>query len=242
MWKTLVNLIFPKYCVACHRVGNYICDACFSYIRFDPTPICPVCNKHSIEGATHPKCQTSYSIDGLVSAVVYAGVIKRLVYQYKYAPYVSDLKDDIGKLMCESLEQNEIFHMVLNDNPLLVPVPLHQRRLSARGYNHALLLCSYVAQYFELKTVDDLIVRNRATKPQFKLSKKQRYSNVKNAFSVTEKQHIAIAGKTIVLVDDVATTCSTLSEVAKVLKRQGAKEVWGVVFAREDTFGGDGGQ
>lgn len=241
MWKTLMSLIFPRYCVSCRRVGNYICDTCFSYIRFDPTPICPKCNKHSIEGATHPRCRTSYSIDGLVSAVVYAGVIKRLVYRYKYAPYVSDLRNDMGQLMCESLEQNEIFHTILKDNPLFIPVPLHRRRLSKRGYNHASLLCSYVAQYFKQENKEDLVIRTRNTKPQFKLSKNERYSNVKNAFLIPESQRKIIAGRIVVIVDDVATTCSTLGEIAKILKRSGAKEVWGVVFAREERFGGDGG-
>ncbi len=234
MWKTLVNLIFPKYCVQCKRIGNYICDNCFSYIRFDPTPICPKCNKQSIEGATHPRCRTLYSIDGLVSAVVYTGVIKRLVHQYKYNPYVSDLRDDIGRLMCESLEQNEIFFNFLKDKPVLIPVPLHPMRLSRRGYNHSWLLCSYVAQYFKQEVNNDVLVRTRNTKPQFKLSKNDRYSNVKDAFKIQESQKKTVKGRTILIIDDIATTCSTLGEIAKVLKRNGAKSVWGVVFAREE--------
>lgn len=233
MWKTLVNIFFPKYCVQCKKIGNYICDKCFSYIRFDPTPICAVCNKPSIEGATHPKCKKPYSIDGVISAVVYAGVIKRLIHQFKYEPYAFDLRDQIGHLMCESLEQNETYFNLLNNNVIITSVPLHRRRLNRRGYNHAQLLCSYVAQYFEVKRIDDLLFRIRDTKSQIKLSKKVRYSNVKNAFVTNKKYKTDIKGKLVIVVDDVATTCSTLGETAKVLKLAGAKKVWGLVFARE---------
>jgi ComF family protein len=136
--------------------------------------------------------------------------------------------------MCESLGQNETFYAVLKKSPLFLPVPLHRGRLQKRGYNHASLLCSYVAQYFMCTMNEKIIIRIRDTKPQFKLSKSQRSSNVQNAFIVNEKNKDKVAGKTIVVVDDVATTCSTLREISKILKRNGAKEVWGVVFAREE--------
>jgi ComF family protein len=147
---------------------------------------------------------------------------------------VSDLRDEIGQLMCESLEQHELFHLLLNKAPVFTPVPLHRRRLKKRGYNHASLLCSYVAQYFEQEMIDEVIIRTRNTKPQFKLSKSERSTNVQDAFKIDEKMRGKIVGKTVVVMDDVATTCSTLREIAKVLKRNGAKEVWGVVFAREE--------
>lgn len=233
MWKTLINIFFPKYCVNCKKIGNYICDKCFSYIKFDPTPICPICNRPSIEGATHPKCKKPYSIDGVISAVVYAGVIKRLIHQFKYNPYTFDLRDQIGNLMCESLEHNEMFFNLISKDVLIAPVPLHRRRLKKRGYNQAQLLCSYVAQYFHINNNNSLITRIRNTKPQIKLSRKDRYSNMKNAFVINDNHEECVSGKIVIVVDDVATTCSTLSETAKVLKRAGAKSVWGLVFARE---------
>ena len=234
MWKTLSSFFFPKYCVNCRKLGDYICAQCFSYIRFHPTPICAVCNKRSIEGATHVRCRGKNTIDGLVSAVVYAGVIKRLVYQYKYKPYVSGLTDTIGQLMRESLAENEIFYSLLKRNPVLTPVPLSRQRIQKRGYNQAWLLCSYVAQYFNRETHSDILIRNRDTKPQFQLSKSARFHNVSRAFSVTQTKNDLITGRTVVVVDDLATTCSTLCETARILKRNGAQEIWGLVFARED--------
>ncbi len=234
MWKIVADILFPKYCVQCKKIGNYICDNCFSYIRFTTATICPVCQKPSIEGATHPKCRTSHNIDGLVSAVVYTGVIRRLIYQFKYSPYVSSLTEVVGSLMCESLEQNETFFNLLQRNCIFTPVSLHSARLKKRGYNHAELLCSYVAQYFNQKYHESHVIRIKNTKPQFRLSRRDRFSNVKNAFAINEKYKHGVKGKTVVVVDDLATTCSTLAEIAKILKRNGATEVWGVVFAREE--------
>ncbi|HRN96050.1 MAG TPA: phosphoribosyltransferase family protein, partial [Candidatus Levybacteria bacterium] len=175
------------------------------------------------------------SIDGLVSAVVSSRVIKRLIHQYKHAPYVSDLRDEIGQLMCESLEHNELFYAILKKSPIFISVPLYRGRLQKRGYNHASLLCSYVAQYFKQKMMHNVIIQIRDTKPQYMLAKSEHSTNVYNAFELNESMKKEITGKTVVVVDDVVNTCSTLREISKVLKCHGAKEVWGVVFARKET-------
>lgn len=138
--------------------------------------------------------------------------------------------------MCESLNQNELFFQILNQKPAFTPVPLYSAKLKTRGYNHAALLCSYVAQYFKQEYVSDLTNRVKNTKPQYRLNRSARFENLQNAFALNPRHKTYIRGKTIVVVDDVATTCSTLSEIAKVLKRSGAKKVYGVVFAREEGY------
>jgi competence protein ComFC len=137
-------------------------------------------------------------------------------------------------LCVESFEQNELFQSLQKKDLLYLPVPLSRQKYKKRGYNHASLLCSYVAQYFNKDYKSDLILRVKDTQPQYKLSKTQRSLNVKNAFKINDKHKEKIKGQVIVIVDDVATTCSTLREISKILKRNGAKEVWGVVFARDD--------
>jgi ComF family protein len=147
---------------------------------------------------------------------------------------VSDLAFEIGLLSVESYNQSEIFQHLQQRNPLYIPVPLSRERFKKRGYNHASLLCSYVAQYYQKEYTEKIISRILNTKPQYRLSRSQRSLNVKKAFVINENAGRQVKGKTIIVVDDVATTCSTLREIARVLKRNGAKEVWGVVFARED--------
>ena len=233
MWKTMLNIIFPPHCVQCKKIGNYICDSCFSTISFTSILICPICNKGSLKGATHLKCKKVYSIDGLISAVNYTRVIRRLISQYKENPYVSDLKEQIGRLMCESFEHNEMFFQLLQKNPIIIPVPLYRSTLHKRGYNHSSLLCSYVAQYFSVNMNDNLLIQAKDVKYVAKNKKYDHSSQYKDMYKIKEDLKNEIKGKTILVVDDIAVTCSTLRQIASILKMNGAKEVWGVVFSKK---------
>lgn len=234
MLDFLLAVLYPKRCVSCNKDKcGYLCGDCFSRVSFHESTVCPVCLKGSIDGRTHPKCFTRAEIAGLMSGVDYGRVVQKMIYKFKYAPYISDLKTIMGKMLCESLEQNELFNQVLRSQPLLLPIPLSKKRLRARGYNQSELLASYVAQYFGLKMNNNLLFRIKETKPQFSLHKDQRFSNMSGAFSISQKYKNQLQNQTILLVDDVATTCSTLRSAAKTLRKAGAGEVYGVTFAKE---------
>jgi ComF family protein len=111
-----------------------------------------------------------------------------------------------------------------------VPIPLSSKRYRERGYNHAEVIASYVAKYFKLVMNSKLLIRVKDTKPQYKLSRKERFENIRGAFDTIREKKIP---RSIVLIDDVATTFSTLQEAAMVLKQSGVKKVLGVTFARE---------
>lgn len=227
-------MIFPKRCVGCNRLGSYICSDCLSFIDFNSYFfVCPLCNKSSIDGATHLFCKTPNSIDGTISAVLYKGIIKRLIHGFKYKPYLSDLRDTIGELFYESLIQNEVFNNLLNKNHIIVSVPLHVKRERERGYNHAALLAEYLGEKFNLEVCNKALLRIKNTAPQFRLKKEERKTNIYKSFVINEKIKNKIREQNIFLVDDIATTCFTLCECAMVLKRNGAKSVWGLTFAKE---------
>ncbi len=234
MWKTVLNIIFPPHCVQCKKIGNYICDSCFSTISFTSISVCPLCKKGSLKGATHLKCKKAYSIDGLISAVTYTRVIRRLIRQYKENPYVSDLKEQIGRLMCESFEHNEIFFQLLQKDSIIIPVPLSRSTLHKRGYNHSSLLCSYVAQYFSIQMNDNLLIQTKNLNNLTKNKKDGYSSQYKDIYNIREDLRNEVKGKTILIVDDIAVTCSTLRQIAYVLKMNGAKEVWGIVFSKKN--------
>ena len=170
---SLLDLIYPEKCINCKKFGRFICDNCFSKIKFNESFICPVCFRPSVDGITHPYCIKPYGLDGVIGAVEYKTVAKRMIYQFKYKPNLYKLDEIIGKLMCESLSQNEGFYKFLEANPVLMPIPLSGKRLRERGYNHAELLTSYVAQYFRLKINKKLLVRVKDTKPQYRLNKEE---------------------------------------------------------------------
>lgn len=192
--------------------------------------ICLACNKGSIDGLTHPVCRGKYVIDGAFAGVAYKGIVKKLIYNFKYKPYLADLQKSLVELFYESIIQQELFQKALKSSPVLVPIPLSAKRLRSRGYNHAELLAKGLSEKLGLKQID-ILQRTRETKSQFGLTLKQRKENIKDAFILNTKY--TIQNTNIFLVDDILTTGSTLLEAARILKKNGAKKVWGLALARD---------
>jgi competence protein ComFC len=220
-----------------------------------PMQVCPYCEKiNTPAGKICLRCKDNFltkkaaiPIDNLVTAVKYkeAG-ISHLIHLYKYR-FISDLSDSLGKLMIESIIENNL--------PLpnfIIPIPLHKRRLRWRGFNQAELLANFISQNLapglEIPVLNDLISRKKYTTPQMKIkSYSQRKKNLQNVFVLSSVKFLKakgrlngtnnaekIRGKTILLVDDVATTGSTIFECGRVLKTNGAHKIYASVIARQE--------
>jgi len=230
-----LNLLFPKYCINCKRLGYYICADCFSFISFDTEGICAVCSRYSINGLTHPRCKKRYSIDGAFSSILYKGVTKKLIYNFKYKPHLTDLRKILSDLFYEGLIQKEEFYSIYQkslSNLILVPIPLYKSKERARGYNQAEILAEELSKRFNIKALPAL-KRVKKTVSQVGLSKIDRRKNIKDSFEINQNLKSAIKSHYIFLVDDVFTTGSTLMEASRVLKRHGARRVWGLTLARD---------
>lgn len=228
---SLLDFLFPKYCVQCRKFGSYLCPTCFSYVAFAETGFCTVCQRAAIGGLTHPICKKSLTIDGVFSSLVYTGVVKKLVYQFKYKPYLVGLKPLLTDFFYEGLIQKETFYRLITQEGVLVPVPLHASKLRKRGYNQAKLLAEGLAQKLDM-SVRDILERTRNTKTQVGFSQKERAENIKEAFRLKKGYEEKMKGvKSVFLVDDVVTSGATLKEVAKVLKKAGVVTVWGITLA-----------
>jgi ComF family protein len=114
----------------------------------------------------------------------------------------------------------------------IVPVPLHYRRLLKRRYNQAAIIAHAVAKESGVPCVADILIRNRHTQSQSNFGFKERRKNVRDAFAVPANRAARLAGKKIVLIDDVYTTGATTSECAKALLKAGAEEVHILTIAR----------
>ena len=224
----VLDFIFPKRCVICKKGGGYLCEKCFSYLSFDAKSLCLSCDKPSYNGLTHPICRKKYTIDGCFSALSYNRTAKKLIYSFKYKPYLVDLKVFISELFYESVIQKEEFMKLLNSSKwIIVPVPLSSGKLRKRGYNQAEILAKKLAEKFDLEE-KNLLKKTKETKTQIKLGKAERAENIKGSFVLNSK----VFGS-ILLVDDVVTSGATLLEAAKILKKQGAKKVIGLTLARD---------
>lgn len=233
MLDFILSILYPKRCVFCKSGGRFICDNCFSKIAFLEYQLCGICQKGSIDGMTHPKCRTKWSIDGIISSIAYHGAVKRLIYQFKYPPYLSALKEDLGSLLYEGLIQQESFmQFILKENIVLTSVPLHKSRLNQRGYNQSELLAKFISEKLKIPYLN-LIERKSKTAPQYRLKKELRLKNISDAFVINKKYKENIKGLNTVLVDDIVTSGATMRECAKVLKKGGVAKVLGAVLAHE---------
>lgn len=182
-------------------------------------------------GLTHPVCKTRYSIDGVFPSLGYKGVVKKLVYVFKYPPHLTDLQEQLVDLLYEGIIQKEQFVALLNDSAVLIPIPLHASKFRKRGYNQANLLAEGLGKRFNIP-VGDCLKRVKSTKTQVGLSKEDRKLNITEAFAGKDDfSSLAKLYKHAFLIDDVVTSGSTLREAAKMLKKAGFANVWGVTLA-----------
>lgn len=186
-----------------------------------------MCERAAIDGVTHPGCQTRYSLDGFISLYRYDGPVKAAIKRLKYKPYLSSLTDILVDSILYSIDGNkQQFNKFI-----VVSVPLHPQRERERGFNQASLLGKVIAQKLDLQFKDNVLKRTRYTKPQVELKGKDRRENVIGAFAVTTNYEPRTTNS-VLLIDDVWTTGSTMRACANVLKRAGAKKVWAMTIAR----------
>lgn len=222
----LIDLVFPKTCLECHKEGAYICKDCLSKVKLGK-PVCPVCEKASIDGLTHTKCAKKFGLDGLTSIWEYEGIIRKaiLALKYKYAL-------EVGRELCGKFA--EYLHnssLIIPNSNVLVPIPIFWHRQNVRGFNQSIEVGKEIASVFGWKFEPNLLVRTKSTKPQTELSGDERRVNLKGAFSLNPDCVLGTV-HSVLIFDDVFTTGSTLMEAAKVLKKGGVEKVWGLTIAR----------
>lgn len=228
----LLDFLFPRRCIGCGKIGNYFCRKCISEIKIITQFICPVCGSPAIDGATHPRCKTRYSLDGLTSFFRYNGVIRKAVKAIKYR-FVSDLAKEFVDLIPYSILDSLSKPYTLIPKPyILVPIPLHPSRLHFRGFNQAEVLGRLLAKRLDILFKTNILKRVKKTTPQVEMKdRKKRLKNMEGVFVVNNLTMKQWSNVTIFLFDDVFTTGATLRSAANVLKRRGVKRVWGVVMA-----------
>lgn len=223
----LIDLIFPKTCLGCGKYGVYVCAGCIQ--KLSPVKaICPECEKSSIDGMTHSGCARAWNLDGLLSIWPYTGVVRKSIIALKHK-FASELAQELSGYVNSYLENA---HLVFAETSILVPIPLHWYRQSYRGFNQSEEIGKLIAQKLEKDFAADFLLRKAYKKPQTGLKGKQRRENIRGAYELNKYRKSVVKNNLFIIFDDVYTTGSTLKEAAKVLKRAGARSVWGLTLAR----------
>lgn len=232
-WLNIVNgllsILFPTECAGCKRYIKdfkyiYVCPSCYDGLRPMPELICPVCAKpiHSQHADGCRECrERGNEFSYVLSAGVYEGALKEMIHYMKFNNKKSAAKVAAGFI----LERVDL--RIFAGADMIVPAPLSRKSAADRGYNQTY----EVAKFLSEKTGVPMFQKVRKIKetlPQNKLDRKERLKNLKGAFETTDD----VAGKVIIVVDDVFTTGATINEIARTLKAMLAKEVRGLVISR----------
>ncbi|MFN3656097.1 MAG: ComF family protein [Pseudolabrys sp.] len=231
--RLTLDVALPPLCPSCREPlgdGAGLCASCWSKLSLIEPPYCarlgipftydPGPGLLSMEAIANPP-----SYDLARAAVRYDDVARALVHAFKYGDRL-DLAPMMGRWMARAGRE------LLADADALVPVPLHWRRLWARRFNQSAALSGAIGSIATRPVVHGVLSRVRATPQQVGLSKTARADNVQGAFRVPPERKAEIAGRRLVLVDDVLTSGATAEACARALLRAGAAHVDVLVFAR----------
>lgn len=225
----LKDIFFPKFCVGCGFLGNYICLSCQRKLIVSEDT-CLYCRKRSYLGLTHPGCSSKCRIDGLLSVFLYNPMMKKIIKNIKYR-LVTDIFNDLFKMLPPECMQKISALSKLSNELNIQAIPLHSQRLKQRGFNQTEVLRDYFSKHVSCLPVVNVLKRVKNTFPQAQLdSKKQKYLNMKGAFEVINEANVT--WKNFILIDDVVTTGSTVKEACRILKSKKSGKVFVFTIAK----------
>lgn len=231
--STVIGLIYPPTCVSCGAATGQphaLCAACWSGLRLIERPYCerlgtPFALDLGVGRLLSPGAIAEPPAFGRARAVaLYEGTARDLVHRLKYNDRL-DLARTMARMMASAGRE------LLDEAELILPVPLHGSRLWRRRFNQSALLAREIARVYGTSCDLSALARVKATRPQVGLTRHQRAMNLQGAFRVAEAARSRIAGRRLLLIDDVATTGATGNAAARVLLRGGAASVDLLTFA-----------
>lgn len=201
--ESLLDLIYRKKCYFCgsSRDSLIMCQNCYDKLEFSNNAA------NRIVLGCDVFCAGVYTkeLQKLIRGLKYHGKKELAYYQAKF--------------MYDYIQENEVLK---NKKFVLIPVPLHKKRISKRKYNHMELVCEEFAKLGNYKYDFDLIKRIKNTKPQYKLTRQERLENLKDAFEINKSK---VSDVNLLIMDDICTTGATFEEMIKVLKQAGFKNI-----------------
>lgn len=229
--RHIVDFALPPRCPGCGTITDNqhsFCLPCWQALSFLAEPCCARCGlPFEYDAGDGSECGSCIAappnFDRLRAAVAYGEIARRVALKLKYGG-----KPGVAETLAHFMRR----HLDPAEGAILAPVPLHRWRIWKRGYNQAALIASALAKSSGMKAELDLLKRVKATPSLRGKGRRDRALALRGAFAVPDRAKAAIAGKTIILVDDVFTSGATANACAKALKRAGANKVNIICWAR----------
>lgn len=237
----VLDWLYPPRCRSCrNRIfgqdEDCFCHACREKVRLVRHPLCGTCGRPFLDaGGDDHLCGACLTRSPLFREArawaCYPGEeseghpLREVIQRFKYGRKVS-LGKPLGRLLAGGCAE----YLAAHRFDIIIPVPLHPKRLRWRGFNQAVILAREVGRVCRLPVDPFILLRSRETPPQTQLAEEERKKNMRGAFSVDPAK--SIEGKSLLLVDDVYTSGATVNECSRILLRAGAKEVYVLTLAR----------
>lgn len=223
--SSFIDLLFPRRCPVCHDIvmpkGNLICPACLLKLHFVKSPVCQKCGKEIVSG------QAEYCLDC-------ARHRRSFEYGKALISYTDTARDSMVKIKYKNKREYLDFYIealalrygtVIQNMKAdaLIPVPVHPSRLRSRGYNQAEVLAKGLGERLGIPVNQTLLLRGKKTAPQKTLAPSERLRNLEQAFQASP---VPPGIQSVILVDDIYTTGSTIEACTRILKKAGIKKVY----------------
>lgn len=230
-WAMGIDFLLPPTCPACRTMvshdGSY-CPECWARLEFITAPLCACCGLPlAFDLGADAQCGECLLLrprfTSARSAFLYTGAAREVLLAFKNGG-----REYLAAQMAPPMARagGDWFE----DQPVLVPVPLHRWRFWQRGFNQSALLAQAIARQKHCDVMVDALLRIRPTRRSRGMSRKQRAANVRGVFRVNDPE--VVIGRTVILIDDVLTTGATAQACARLLLRKGAKKVHVLTWAR----------
>ena len=236
--RQAASLVLPHQCVLCRRFAEStgLCATCWDGLAPIGAPVCRQCGLPLGHTLADPVCATCFQtpppLDMIRAALHYNDSSRQLILAFKHGDGLQ-LTPFLAALMAHNFRTMTDMVDTERGGPLVVPVPLHRRRFFRRRYNQSAELARHLCRInAACEFAPQILVRQRPTRSQGGLSRRQRHRNLAGAFATTEDARAMLKGRAVILVDDVMTTGATLFAAARCLSAGGSGAVSAIVLAR----------
>ena len=228
--KIFIDIFAPKKCYWCWNIGSFLCKKCLIDVnKFEDC--CYICKQKSSNFIIHNYClNNKIFFDRIFVLYHYKDKnIKKLVKDAKFyhnKDIFIDLWENLWELLIQNLD-------ILDKNIVLIPTPMYFFKKLLRWYNQSEILVKSVAKYLKLDYHFKFVKKVKNTKPQSHLSKMQRIDNLKKCYKIDKNLLKKYKNKTIIIIDDVVSTWTTINEISKLLKQSWIKTVYWLCIASD---------